>query len=87
MAFVPDQRIPKRKEKWISNGGLKRLNHQQKSMQRLDLDALHICSRWVGWSSWRCSDNRIRGLFLILLLANGSPSPWPSLGEDVLSPL
>ena len=73
--------------------GSQRLNHQPKSMQRLDGGPLHICSRCPAWSP--CGSSKIRmggdNLWLCCLpldpfLLAGLPC-LASVGEAALSPV
>jgi hypothetical protein len=74
---------------WVHSGS-QRLNHQVKSMQKLDLSPLHICSRFAVWPSCGSPNNRSGGHLWLwcpplgpLILA-GLPY-LVTVGEDELS--
>ena len=73
----------------FAHGASQTLNHQPKSIQRLDLYLLHNFSRFASWSSCESFKNSNTGCFWLCCLTfdpfllTGLPG-WASVGEDVL---
>ena len=76
-----------------SFGHSQRLNHQPKSIQRLDLGPLHICSRCTAWSS--CGSPKMKAgpypdfiacVWILLPSPLTGPVCLASVGKDTHSP-
>jgi hypothetical protein len=69
-------------------GGSQNLGHQPESIQELDLDPLHTCSKFTAWFSCGLFNKWIRGCLDLYTLPldplYGLPA-WASMGENVLS--